>query len=75
MDAIADAVEGSIDDVTLLGLFLATAMLTCWEMISKYWFYGHLKIYLTLIGFNPNPVAPIMEANLRTRIERLTISF
>ena len=46
MLAIAEAVEGSIDDVTLLGLFLATAM-------------------LTLIGFNPNPVAPIMEASLK----------
>ena len=46
MLAIAEAVEGSMDDVTLLGLFLATAM-------------------LTLIGFNPNPVAPIMEASLQ----------
>ena len=42
---MAEAVEGSIDEVTLLGLFLATAM-------------------LTLIGLRPNPVAPIIDANL-----------
>lgn len=72
MDAIAEAVEGSIDDVTLLGLFLATAMLTCWKRMYCYCRFqstGHFKIYLTLIGFNPNPVAPIMEANLETQIK------